>query len=339
MNLSETWIVQQLEKRTNVHVFFALTLLVILLLIVLSSRYAIDLLPRALFIYCFILASVYAGRWLGWIWLVKRTLFAVVIASATLFSIFSAAGIYGWIFVSHYHSENFFVTIPLFTALFMTLGAGAKIARAVIKQQITEANLLRLHKESELNLLTSQLSPHFLFNTLNNIYGLAIQGDQQVPNYLVKLSTLLRYSVYVSNERLVPLGQEVDYLLNYIDFESIRIGKKLQLAVSVDPVNKALPVAPMLLVPFIENAFKHSKNATGQSVRIDIQLTSSDSSIDLFVRNSHKHASRNDEPDRSGGMGLQNARKRLALLYPDKYNLTLEDDNDYFTARLRIITS
>ncbi len=339
MNLSETWIVQQLEKRTNVHVFFALTLLFIILLIVLSSRYAIGLLPRALFIYCFILASVYVGRWLGGIWLIKRALFAVVIASATLFSIFSAAGISGWIVVSHYHSENFFVTIPLLTALFMALGAGAKIARAVIRQQITEANLVRLHKESELNLLTSQLSPHFLFNTLNNIYGLAIQGDQQVPDYLVKLSTLLRYSVYVSNERLVPLGQEVDYLLNYIDFESIRIGKKLQLAVSVDPVNKELPVAPMLLVPFIENAFKHSKNATGQPVRIDIQLTSSDSSIDLFVRNSHKHASRNDEPDRSGGMGLQNARKRLALLYPDKYNLTLEDDNDYFTARLRIITS
>ena len=248
-------------------------------------------------------------------------------------------GISGWIYLSHYQSENFFVTIPLFTALFMALGAGAKIARAVIKQQLTEANLLRLHKESELNLLVSQLSPHFLFNTLNNIYGLAIQGDQQVPDYLVKLSMLLRYSVYLSNERIVSLGREVDYLQNYIDFESIRIGEKLQLTVSVDAINTELPVAPMLLVPFIENAFKHSKNAASQPIKIDIQLTSSGSVIDLVVRNSYKHASKDNDPGQSGGMGLQNVRKRLALLYPGKHDLTIENDDAYFMARLRILTS
>ncbi|MVM40749.1 hypothetical protein GO730_28765 [Spirosoma sp. HMF3257] len=161
MNLTETWIVQQLAKRTNIHVFLALTLLVILSLIVLSSRYSIDLLPRGSFIYFFILTSVYVGRWLGGIWLVKRALLTVAVASALLFGTLSAMGISGWIYLSQYQSENFFVTIPLFTALFMALGAGAKIARAVIRQQLTEANLLRLHKESELNLLVSQLSPTF----------------------------------------------------------------------------------------------------------------------------------------------------------------------------------
>ncbi|WP_461151859.1 sensor histidine kinase [Spirosoma pulveris] len=339
MNRSETWIIQQFAKRVSVHVFFTFALLVILSLIVLSSRYYSDLLPKGVFIYCFILASVYAGRELVRIWLVKQALLAVVVVSATFFVILSAAGIASWIYLSHYQSENFFVTIPLFTALFMALGAGAKIARAVIKQQLTEANLLRLHKESELNLLISQLSPHFLFNTLNNIYGLAIQGDQQVPDYLVKLSTLLSYSVYMSNKQLVPLGQEVDYLLNYIDFESIRIGEKLQLLVSVDTINPELLVAPMLFVPFIENAFKHSKHATGQPIRIDIQLTSSGSAIDLLVKNSYSPASKNDEADKSGGMGLQNVQKRLALLYPGKHDLTIEEDNDYFMVRLRIITS
>ncbi|WP_332369698.1 sensor histidine kinase [Spirosoma telluris] len=166
-----------------------------------------------------------------------------------------------------------------------------------------------------------------------------MQGNQQVPDYLVKLSMLLRYSVYLSNERIVSLGREVDYLQNYIDFESIRIGEKLQLTVSVDAINTELPVAPMLLVPFIENAFKHSKNAAKQPIKIDIQLTTSGSVIDLVVRNSYKHASKDNDPGPSGGMGLQNVRKRLALLYPGKHDLTIENEDAYFMAHLRILTS
>ncbi len=335
MNLSEVRI-KRFGQGRRLHLLFALGLLAVITLVAFSSRYYLELLPKAVFIYFFILICVYAGRWLCKIWLFRQRWVFFLLAGAMIFWVLSMTGIFCWISLSNYQSETFFITIPLFTVLFILSGAGATLTKTVIRQQLDEARILQNQKESELNLLISQLSPHFLFNTLNNLYGMAIRGHEQVPEHIVKLSALLRYSVYLAKQRLIPLKDEVAYLKNYTDFEKIRYGNRLQLTMSLEDIHADLKVAPMLLIPFVENAFKHTKNAKGNPEQICIQLRTEADAIFLSVRNSQNKSSEKRGLENSGGMGLENVKKRLELLYPGNYDLVIESNEGYFIVKLKI---
>lgn len=336
VNVSAIRVIKGFEQGRKLHVLFALTLLVTLTLFTISSRYYLDLLPRALFIYFFILSCTYTGRWLGKIGLLKQRWVLSTLAGGTSFVVLSEIGILCWIYLTNQDSRSFLITIPLFTLLFILVGAGVTITRTVFRQQLNEAKIRQTQKESELNLLISQLSPHFLFNTLNNIYGLAIQGDLQVPAHIVKLSDLLRYSVYLAKQSLISLKEEVAYLKNYADFEKIRFGERLQLTMALDDIDAGLKVAPMLFIPFVENAFKHTKNAKCQPEQINIQLRTEGKSIFLFVKNSHHWISDSNDLETTGGMGLENVKKRLTLLYPGTHDLVIENNKDYFSINLTI---
>lgn len=339
VNLLETSIIRRFGQGRNRHVLFALALLVTLTLVTFSSRYYLDLIPRALFIYFFILSCTYTGRWLGKIGLLRQRWVLATLAGVTSFVGLSLIGILGWIYLTNHDAQLFLSTIPLFTLLFILAGAGVTITRTVIRQQLHEAKIRQTQKESELSLLISQLSPHFLFNTLNNIYGLAIRGDLQVPAHIVKLSDLLRYSVYLAKQSFISLQEEVAYLKNYTDFEKIRFGERLQLTMALDDIDAGLKVAPMLFIPFVENAFKHTKNAQCQPEQIYIQLRTEGKSIFLFVKNSHHWLSDRTGLATNGGMGLENVRKRLALLYPANHNLVIETNETYFSIKLTIIAT
>jgi len=218
------------------------------------------------------------------------------------------------------------------------IGVLVKVIHTVTQNQLTTAQSLAAHSKSELNLLQSQLSPHFLFNTLNNMYGISISDHQKIPGLLLKLSELLRYSVYEATEMYVPLKDEMNYINNYIEFEKIRIGDRLVLTTDIDELTDTnIKIAPMLLIVFIENAFKHSKNTSEDQIFIDIKLKTWGSSILFSIRNSYqKQEQTNTLLQKSGGLGLANVGKRLTLLYPDAYAIDIKNETTYYNVNLQL---
>jgi sensor histidine kinase YesM len=232
-----------------------------------------------------------------------------------------------------------FVVLP-FTVLSLALGAAVKLIRTTIKNQLAEAKAVAEQSQSELRFLQSQLSPHFLFNTLNNMYGLSLNHHEKIPGLLLKLSDLLRYSVYDAKELYVPLKNEVAYIKDYIEFEKIRIGDKLELNTFFEePIDPKITIAPLLLIVFIENAFKHSKNTTQEKIYISITLKTWADSILFSIKNS-SNGNSNDSPmlKENSGFGLENVMKRLELLYNGKYDLKTEEENGYYTVLLQLKT-
>jgi sensor histidine kinase YesM len=219
--------------------------------------------------------------------------------------------------------------LPLF-AVSIIFGSIVKLTRTITKRQIAEARMSAAHSASELQLLQSQISPHFLFNTLNNMYGLSITQHEKIPQLLLKLSDLLRYSVYDASKKFVPVADELSYIVNYIEFEKMRIGDRLGLTVDFEDFSASdAKIAPMLLVNFVENAFKHSKNTTSESIFIHISLKTWENQLLFSIVNSYNPNERKADKDHSG-LGMENVKKRLGLLYPSDHHLVIEDaDNTY----------
>ena len=225
-----------------------------------------------------------------------------------------------------------------FVVISIAMGALIKVIRLVSQHQLKEAQVQAANSKSELHLLQSQLSPHFLFNTLNNLYGLSLTEHEKLPPLLLKLSELLRYSVYDASEVYVPLKDELAYIRNYIEFEKIRIGDRLVLTTEIEEVTDAkLRIAPMLLIMFIENAFKHSKNTASHEIFIDIQLKTWANSVLFSVKNTYgKEEQDQNIMNRSSGVGLTNVSKRLELLYPNSHDLKVGQDEKFYKVALQL---
>jgi sensor histidine kinase YesM len=225
-----------------------------------------------------------------------------------------------------------------FIILSAAIGALVNVIRVTVRNQLQQANVTAANSLSELHLLQSQLSPHFLFNTLNNLYGLSLTQHEKIPTLLLKLSDLLRYSVYDAKELFVPLKEEVAYINNYIDFEKIRIGDRLTLTTSIETITgNQIKIAPMLLIVFIENAFKHSKNTIEKEVVIDISLKIWGDSILFSVKNSYSDGNdKNGILKNGSGLGLTNVTKRLQLLYHNQYHLQVENKDGSYNVMLQL---
>ncbi len=298
--------------------------------------------PISFMIAVYFLAGVYAGMYLAQIWtnkykIIPQRFFIVlgVVITASLVLIFFT--IQFAIVVEKHILSLLFIALPL---LIMSLSTGMliRMVRETVKNQLREARTDAEQSHSELKLLQSQLSPHFLFNTLNNIYGISLSRHERVPPLLLKLSDLLRYSVYDAREQFVPLQNELEYIHNYIDFEKIRIGEKLVLTTELEyHIDPKIRIAPLLLIVFIENAFKHAKNTTEQKIFIDIKLKVWGKNILFSVKNS-------SQPGKGekgilnvhSGFGLDNVRKRLELLYKNEYTLNIDDEEDHYIVVLQL---
>ena len=229
----------------------------------------------------------------------------------------------------------FWIPIALIGFLF---GVLIKIVRINVNYQLREAQTTAALSKSELQLLQSQLSPHFLFNTLNNLYGLSITQHEKIPPLLLKLADLLRYSVYDTKEVFVPLKDELTYINNYIDFEKIRIGERLMLISTFESLPQSdIKIAPMLLIVFIENAFKHSKNTAEEHIFVEITLKTWADSILFSVKNSFSPPQEGENViDKHSGFGLASIRKRLQLLYPNEHELIIEEEEGFYQVMLRL---
>ncbi|MDX9881088.1 MAG: histidine kinase [Prolixibacteraceae bacterium] len=173
---------------------------------------------------------------------------------------------------------------------------------------------------AELSLLKSQVSPHFLFNSLNSIYSLTVQKSESAPLAVVKLSELLRYMIYQANRELVPLSEELNYIGNFIELQKLRIAGDMNIRYEVNVQNKSAEIEPMLLIPIIENTFKHGVSYKEPS-EIVIRIEERDKRLHLYTCN-HIFLKKKTE---SSGFGLENLKKRLTLRDAGSYHLKIEE--------------
>ena len=194
----------------------------------------------------------------------------------------------------------------------------------------------RLNKEletqkltAELAYLKSQVNPHFLFNTLNNIYALAYKQSPDTPDAIMKLSLLMRYMLYESNDTMVSLDKEVDHIRNFIDLQKLRLREQTSIKFNITGELSGIQIAPMLLMTLVENAFKHglvSKNEIGITLDLAVEH---DRIVFSTVNNTSTHKKRE-----FGGIGLENLKRRLKLLYSNRHELSFEEKNGTFYATL-----
>jgi LytS/YehU family sensor histidine kinase len=231
----------------------------------------------------------------------------------------------------------FAITVLLVFLETAAAGCLVTMIRNQYTERITSAHAAMAQSKSELQLLQSQLSPHFLFNTLNNLYGLSMMEPAKLPPLLLKLSDLLRYSVYEVKELFVPLQHEVDYIRNYVDFERLRLGDRLQLSLGIDPVpDTRCRIPPLMLIVFVENAFKHSR-ATGQDlISLNISMVKTGNQLEFVVSNSVVSEGSVHQTDGNSGFGLESVRKRLKLLYPDRHKLKIEKTESRHSVYLQL---
>lgn len=228
--------------------------------------------------------------------------------------------------VTNWQDQHFAFTMVAFTVM-------ASIAKVGIERLIRDKE----QKENELRHLKAQLNPHFLFNTLNNLYGLSVTGSQKLPDLMLKLSDLMRYSLYDTGQHYVALQKEIDYIANYVELERIRLSDNPDIKLKIDGDMTEQYIAPLLMIVFIENAFKHFTAAGGKAAFIHILLTANSGKVHLNVKNSVDPAFTPAPSNRrKGGLGLDNARQRLGLIYPGQHWLTINKNPDSFETDLII---
>lgn len=202
-----------------------------------------------------------------------------------------------------------------------------------VKQQGKVDKLENERLTTELSLLRNQISPHFFFNTLNNLYALSLEQSQETPKVILKLSEMMRYTIYECNEAHVPVSKEVKYLENYIDLQQIRHYQKAKIEFLRYLGEKDVEICPLVLIVFLENAFKHGVDGAEGDAFVRLQLETSENMLRFRIENSMAPARSLNEP---GGIGLENALKRLDLVYGKRYSLDVTEADNIFCVDLTI---
>ncbi len=214
--------------------------------------------------------------------------------------------------------------ISILNQNFKTISRNKELQNKILETQ------LQL-KEQELHYLKRQIHPHFLFNTLNTIYGFALKQSKQTPDIILKLSNLLDYILYQINKPQVSLKEEVLHIKEYIELEKVRFQDTLKVVFKADDIRDDIQVAPMVLIPFVENAFKHG-NIIGGFLSIEISIKVFNHTLDFNIRNTCNQENQNNKP----GIGLENIQKRLDLNYGGNYQLTYNNKNNWYSVKLLI---
>ena len=240
-----------------------------------------------------------------------------------------------------YKSKEFFAGIFDGTIFFVNLTWYGSIVffQVILKSlkdfyflQIKNLNYQKELIRLELDFLKTQINPHFLFNTLNNVYSMIAYKDKLAADSILRLSDMMRYSLYETNKEKVPLSKEIEFIENYLSLERIRHGDYVKIEFELIGQYKNFPIVPFLLIILLENAFKHGLLPAPRYTQIDVKIIIEDSSITFLVVNPITDNSMNSQ--KIGGVGLTNLRRRLLLLYPNTHNLTITKSNVNYSARL-----
>lgn len=230
--------------------------------------------------------------------------------------------------------EYYSITLVTVVPVFIFLGWLARVTETLVLNTIRKEQLEKQAVEAELHYLKSQINPHFLFNTLNNIHTLVYKQAPAAPEAVTQLASLMRYMIYESNASTVPLTRELDYLRDYISLQQLRYRNNPVVDLQVAGAAESCYIAPLLFIHLLENAYKHSP-ARLEPGAVQVRVAIQADTLAFSVQNpiAKKSGSMLAEP---GGIGLPNVRKRLALLYPGQHTLAIQDSGEIFTVTLRI---
>lgn len=245
-------------------------------------------------------------------------------------TIFLAASIRGY-----EQGKDIKFAFKMFFFLFYTTGSGMaafflRRNRIIQKENIEKE---RLQREIELKYLKEQVNPHFLFNSLNSIYALSRQQSPETPDLVMQLSELMRYQLESSKKDAVLLKEEIDFIENYLLLEEKRLSNRCKVEFVINGDLMGLKIAPMLLIPFVENAIKHGAQSTNEQSTIDISVAINKTTLSLLIDNSKP---KNVSVTKGTGLGLENVKRRLKLLYPNSHKLIIEDKITTFKVDLSI---
>lgn len=207
------------------------------------------------------------------------------------------------------------------------------LANTVKKQAIREKNLKEEKLGTELKLLKAQINPHFIFNALNNIYALTYTQSEKAPESVLKLSKMLRYVFYDCSKDKVKLKDEILYIENFISFQQMKSEQKQNIEFDYSEAQTEKNIYPMLFIPFIENAFKYSKIEELEDAYIKIKLATENKKLYFRIENTVPETGKSNP---GKGMGINNVKQRLEVLYPGKHSLNIEEKDFIFTVTLEI---
>lgn len=230
---------------------------------------------------------------------------------------------------------NFFVfnLLPFFFIIIVSSAFRVIRDRIIENQNMKERETENL--KTELSFLRSQVSPHFMFNVLNNMVALARKKSDELEPSLIKLSSLLRYMLYETDESKVLVEKEVGYLQSYIDLQQQRFGNKVIINTNFGKIENGYTIEPMLLIPFVENAFKHGTGLIPDA-QINIDLTVQNHQLNFSVQNRYVNGETFEVKDKTSGIGLNNVKRRLNLLYSNNHTLKIDKTDGWFTILLQL---
>jgi sensor histidine kinase YesM len=221
-------------------------------------------------------------------------------------------------------------SIPLILMIFMFLTISYIIFSWVYEKIKIIRELKNEKLQSDLSLLRSQINPHFFFNTLNNLYGLAIEKSEETPKTILKLSEMMRYTIYDGKKDAVNLEKEINFLKNYIDLHTIRHFNKIDVKFDINNEQPNQKIAPLLLINLLENAFKHGAEKLEKEAFIHINISNTNNIFNFVIENNF------EDEESSKGIGLENLKRRLQLLYPNSHDFNTTRHNNIFRAELSL---
>jgi sensor histidine kinase YesM len=289
--------------------------------------------------YCYLIAYYLVPKFLL---RKKYLLFFLIVLTSTLIHLLILIGIGYWLFgISKYPGAEqigFFVKVSQRTitgapaACFIFLAI--KMFKTWYQKQDEKQMLLKANADAEIKLLKAQVQPHFLFNTLNNIYSFTLDKSSKAEQLVVQLSDMLKYMINDCDAEYITLEKEITILKNYIALEKVRYGNRLEIEAFFGNNYQGKSIAPLLMFPFVENSFKHgtSKMLHRPWIKVIIEINEDE----LFFSLSNSKPALEDNKIGKGGIGLKNVKKRLQLLYPQSHSLTISSSADVFTVELKL---
>lgn len=236
-------------------------------------------------------------------------------------------------FVFSFKDHNFKADLLKYILL-LTLAASMNMLKRQITTEIKNKNAALLQRDMELNSLKAQINPHFLFNTLNNIYALTLNNSPEAPNIVLQLAGLMRYQLESTKKNLVSLDEEIKFLKQYFELEKMRVGDKVSLEFNINLDKYTLWIPPMILMTFVENAFKHGINTSNNKSWIKILINSNKQVLTMKVENTKSNYK--TPIARFGGFGLKNVKRRLTLTLPNKYKIKVSENKDIYTTIIKL---
>ncbi len=243
---------------------------------------------------------------------------------------FVDAGLWGMFKPQNLFREIYFASQAIMIPFFL------KFSRLLLYNSINNKKIMLEKGKVEVDYLRSQINPHFLLNTISNIYSQIITKDDTAPDSIIALSDLMKYLLHRAKEPSISLDQEIHFIESYINWEKLKDSKKNNINLSKSGEYQNLKIAPLILINFIENAFKHVGSNESKTGSIDIQLIVKGDILEFMIENTKPKAIIKSDQKSEGGLGLKNVSQRLNLLYPQNHKLFLKETDDYFTVNLTI---